>query len=179
MHRISGVFQKTKRIHETPPCSVFSGYLGLRRRGERAVYLHEFAGVRLNQKPLVNCKTARALDDWVRRGAKPAISNFGERLESLRVVAHYTCRIRNNQPGGKVSEHGKGNAIDIAGFRLGNGTEISVLNDWGVGGKGKALSKMRRAACGRVGVVLGPGSDGFHEDHSHFDTSSLDQPYRK
>jgi hypothetical protein len=30
---------------------------------------------------------------------------------------------------------------------------------------------MHRAACGRFGTTLGPGSDGMHEDHLHFDTA--------
>ncbi len=139
--------------------------------------LHEVAGVRLSAKPLVNCKTARALDEWVRRGVKPAVADLDARLESLRVVAHYTCRTRNNQPGAPVSEHGKGNAIDIAGFGLSDGSEISVLRDWGVGEKGQALAEMREAACGRFGVVLGPGSDRFHRDHFHVDTSNLGRPF--
>jgi len=139
--------------------------------------LHEVAGIRLSQKPLVNCQTARALDDWVRRGVKPAVSDIGAQLESLRVVAHYTCRTRNNQPGGRISEHGKGNAIDIAGFRLTNGTEISVLRDWGVGEKGAVLADIHKSACGRFGVVLGPESDRFHQDHFHVDTSNLERPY--
>lgn len=141
------------------------------------VRLHEVAGVRLSQKPLLNCKTARALETWVRRGVKPEISKINERLESLRVVAHYTCRTRNNQSGGKISEHGKGNAIDIAAFRLRDGTEISVLKDWNEGQKGRALKAIHGSACGPFGVVLGPNSDAFHRDHFHLDTSNLGRPF--
>jgi hypothetical protein len=141
------------------------------------VRLHEVAGIALRQRPLVNCKTAKALEQWVRKGVKPAMSDLGARLESLRVVAHYTCRTRNSQRGARVSEHGKGNAIDIAGFRLRDGSEISVLRDWARGEKGRALASMRRSACGPFGVVLGPGSDRFHDDHFHLDTSNLSRPY--
>ena len=34
-----------------------------------------------------------------------------------------------------------------------------------------------RAACGIFGTTLGPGSDGYHEDHLHFDTVSRGSPY--
>lgn len=163
---IIGVAEKPVRSSSSRQCGI-----------DNPVRLHEVAGIGLSQKPLVNCTTARALDDWVRRGVKPAISEIGARLESLRVVAHYACRTRNNQPGGRISEHGKGNAIDIAGFLLADGTEISVLRDWDVGEKGEALASMRAAACGRFGVVLGPGSDRFHRDHFHVDTSNLGRPY--
>jgi len=98
-------------------------------------------------------------------------------VESLRVVAHYTCRTRNNQPGGRISEHGKGNAVDVAGFRMESGSEISVLDDWGKGREGRALSEIWRAACGPFGVVLGPNSDRFHRDHFHMDVSNLQRKY--
>ena len=141
------------------------------------VRVHEVSGIKLSQKPLLNCNAARALDRWVDQGAKPAIRDIGERLESLRVVAHYTCRTRNNQKGGRISEHGKGNAIDVAGCRLESGREITILSDWGVGDDGRALARMRRAACGPFGVVLGPGSDRFHNDHFHMDVSNLSRKY--
>jgi hypothetical protein len=86
-------------------------------------------------------------------------------------VAHYACRTRNSVKGAKISEHGRGRAIDIAAFQLRNGSEISVLKHWGQGGNGKALSKIHRAACGPFGTVLGPKSDRHHRDHFHFDTA--------
>lgn len=144
---------------------------------DQPVRVYEVAGVRLAQAPLLNCSAARALERWVSRGAKPAVADIGEKLESLRVVAHYTCRPRNSQRGARISEHGKGNAIDVAGFRLAGGDEISVLRDWGKGKAGAALAKMRRAACGPFGVVLGPGSDRFHRDHFHMDISNLKRRY--
>lgn len=145
----------------------------------RPVRLFAVSGVRLNAQPVVNCSTAKALRTWIARGARPAIEDIGEELESIRVVAHYACRNRNNASRGRVSEHAKGNAIDIGGFGLRGGDYISVENDWGRRDKGRALRDMRRAACGTFGVVLGPGSDRFHDDHFHFDISNLGRPYCK
>jgi hypothetical protein len=79
--------------------------------------------------------------------------------------------MRNNQPGAKVSEHGSGRAIDIAGIGLNDESEMSVLTDWNSGAKGRALRQMHRAACGPFGTVLGPEADRFHRDHFHFDTA--------
>ena len=119
----------------------------------------------------MNCQTAQALNTWVKTGLKPAVKNRGGGVSSLRVAAHYACRTRNNRKGGKISEHGKGNAIDIAGIGLKNGSEISVLSDWGKGKDGRILKKAHRAACGPFGTVLGPNADRFHRDHFHFDTA--------
>ena len=141
------------------------------------VRVAEVSGIKLAQQPLLNCTAARALNRWVSKSAKPAVADIDEKLVSLRVVAHYACRPRNSQRGARISEHGKGNAIDIAGFGLASGGELSVLRDWSRGDEGRALSQMRRGACGPFGVVLGPGSDRFHRDHFHFDVSNLGRPY--
>ena len=98
-------------------------------------------------------------------------SSKGGGVAQIKVAAHYSCRTRNNRPGAKISEHGKGKAIDISGFRLRDGTEITVLKDYDSWQFGPALRRMRREACGPFGTVLGPGSDRYHNDHFHFDTA--------
>lgn len=97
---------------------------------------------------------------------------MGGGLSGLRVVAHYTCRTRNNRPGARISEHGRGKAIDIAALQLRDGSEIAVLRDWGQGPRGRILRRTHKAACGPFGTVLGPNSDRHHRDHFHFDTAS-------
>lgn len=137
-----------------------------------AIRLQSVAGVPLSQAATINCATAKALKTWVQDGAQPAVGRMGGGISGLRVVAHYACRTRNNQPGAKISEHGRGRAVDIAAVQLADGSEISVLDDWGGGKKGRALRKMHKAACGPFGTVLGPNSDRHHKDHFHFDTAS-------
>lgn len=73
--------------------------------------------------------------------------------------------------------HGRGGAIDIAGYILANGTEVSVLKGWGSDAHGTTLVSMRKGACGTFNTVLGPGSDRFHRDHLHFDTAQGRGPY--
>lgn len=136
-----------------------------------AVRVRSVSGIKLSQSAVIDCTTARALKTWVERGVKPAIGTRGGGVAQIRVAAHYACRTRNNQPGAKVSEHGKGRAIDISGFRLLDGTRITLLRGWGSKSFGSALRKMRAVACGPFGTVLGPGSDRFHNDHFHFDTA--------
>lgn len=139
---------------------------------EDAVKVRSISGVTLSQQALMDCQTARTIKAWMKQGMTPAISGYGGGVAQLHVAAHYSCRPRNNQAGGKISEHGKGHAIDIAGFELRDGRTISVLDDWGGGKKGRMLSQMHSSACGPFGTVLGPESDRFHRDHFHFDTAS-------
>ena len=126
-------------------------------------------GIRLSRPATLDCDTARALDSWVRGSMRPAMGNRGGGVTRIEVAAHYICRTRNNRPGARVSEHGRGRAIDISGFRLANGERVTILNDYQRGQHARALQRMHREACGTFTTTLGPGSDGFHEDHLHFD----------
>lgn len=135
------------------------------------VRITEVDGVTLSSPATINCDTAQALKTWINEGVRPAVGRLGGGVESLRVVASYSCRTRNNQPGARISEHGKGNAIDIAGIRLQNGVEISVLNGWRENPQRQMLRNMHRAACGPFGTVLGPDADRYHQDHFHFDVA--------
>jgi len=135
-----------------------------------AVQIQSVAGVRLSQAAVMDCGTAKALKRWIVDTAKPTFAGQGG-LRGLRVAAHYSCRTRNNQPGAKVSEHGRGRAIDIAGFQLASGAEISVLKGWNAASSAKALRRLHKGACGPFGTVLGPNADRFHQDHFHFDTA--------
>ena len=71
-----------------------------------------------------------------------------------------------------MSEHGKGNAIDLRAFTLADGrtiglTDMTVPKD--------LRSGLRESACHRFTTVLGPGSDGHHEGHIHLDLAERRQ----
>jgi hypothetical protein len=136
------------------------------------VRLRAVDGVALSTPATVNCETARALQTWVQRSLVPTVGRTGGGVSSLRVVASYACRTRNSQSGARISEHGRGNAIDIAGIGLANGTELTVLTGWRDRRDGRILRQLHSGACGPFGTVLGPNSDRFHQDHFHFDVAS-------
>ena len=123
-------------------------------------------GVRLNPPATINCAAASALAEWVDEGLQPAFNN---QVVQLTIADSYSCRPRNNQRGNKVSEHGSGNAIDISGFVLSTGKMMTVLGNYGT-----QIKRAKKAACGTFHTTLGPGSDGYHENHIHLDVA----PYR-
>jgi hypothetical protein len=132
---------------------------------EAPVRVTSIDGIRLSQPATIDCDTAIALKAWIRDGLRPAM---GQReVVELSIAAHYICRPRNNVKGQKISEHGRGKAIDIAGFVFADGSSWTVANDYN-----RQIRKAHKAACGIFGTTLGPGSDGYHEDHLHFDTAS-------
>lgn len=135
-----------------------------------AVQITSVSGVKLSRPSTMDCSTAQALNKWVDKTVKPTFKRRGPVVE-LQVAAHYACRTRNNRKGAKISEHGKGRAIDISGFRMADGEVVTVLNGWRKNPSKKQLTKVWRGACGPFGTVLGPNSDRYHRDHFHLDTA--------
>jgi hypothetical protein len=142
--------------------------IGSRTRGcgiDEPVQVTAIDGITLTQPATLDCGTATALRQWIDEGLRPAFG--GDRVVGLQVAGHYVCRTRNNVRGAAISEHGRGKAIDISGIILEGGRMLTVQDNWN-----SAMRAAYRAGCGIFGTTLGPGSDGYHEDHMHFDTAS-------
>lgn len=131
------------------------------------------AGVALAGEVEVNCSTARTFADWVETGVKPAaVTMLRARLISLRPAAAYSCRGRNGRSGARLSEHAKGNAVDISEFVMSDGRVLDVESGWKAGAAvQRYMHSVWKAACGPFGAVLGPNADKHHRDHFHFDTA--------
>ncbi|MCX8954036.1 extensin family protein [Ruegeria sp. NA] len=135
-----------------------------------AVQITSVSGVALSRPATMDCGTAVALNKWVDKTVKPTFKRRGPVVE-LQVAAHYACRTRNNRKGARISEHGKGRAIDISAFKMADGEVVTVLAGWRKNPSKKQLQKIWRGACGPFGTVLGPNSDSYHRDHFHLDTA--------
>jgi hypothetical protein len=123
--------------------------------------------ISLSPEAILNCNMARATARFMQEVAAPiAKASFGADLTSIGNASAYVCRPRHGTT--KLSEHGLGNAIDIASFTLADGRRIDVKA--GADEKQAAfLDAIRKAACGPFTTVLGPGSDADHNLHFHFD----------
>ncbi|KAF0677214.1 extensin-like domain-containing protein [Profundibacterium mesophilum] len=139
---------------------------------EAPVRVEAVGGVALSPSAVLDCSAAEALATWVKTGLKPAVGRRGGGVSSIRVAADYACRTRNSRAGAKISEHGRGRAIDISALLLKDGTRIDVEQGWGERRDGALLRRLHGAACGPFGTVLGPDSDVYHRDHFHFDSAS-------
>lgn len=137
-----------------------------------AVQITSVGGIPLSQPAVMECATARVLNTWVEEELDRIVGIMRGGVTEIEVAAHYACRTRNSQRGAKLSEHAKGRAIDISGFRLADGSEITVAEHWGKGRRGRILKRLHRSACGPFGTVLGPNADRHHRDHFHFDTAT-------
>jgi hypothetical protein len=123
----------------------------------------------------LRCTTAEALVHWVRDDVAPIAATLGAPLGGVANFDSYECRGRNRVVGAMISEHGKGNAIDIRSLTLANGKSYE-LTDMHV--DKAARERLKASACARFTTVLGPASDGFHENHIHVDLAERRGGYR-
>jgi len=123
----------------------------------------------LNHPAVMSCALASRLDDFEREVVQPlAASELGRKVVRINHLGSFSCRAMRS--GGRLSEHAVGRAIDVAGFRLSDGTTVSVQHDWSERGpKRLFLRHLARRACSYFSVVLTPDSNAEHYDHIHLD----------
>jgi hypothetical protein len=129
-------------------------------------------GVPVTNLGAMTCPAARQFARWAREAVQPAAQAWlGRKVVRIESFGTYSCRPVNNQPGSKLSEHGRANAVDIAVFVLEGGRRISVKDGWNGGDEDtrRFLRAVHQAGCRRFGVTLGPDANAFHRDHLHFD----------
>jgi hypothetical protein len=140
-----------------------------------AVVLPDRTRVPVKPAATLRCTMASAIADWIRIDMAPLAEGIGSRVSELDNFDSFECRGRNRVVGAKLSEHGKANALDVRGLRLANGqfiglTDRTVARD--------VREKVMGSVCARFTTVLGPGSDGYHEDHIHLDLAERHNGYR-
>jgi hypothetical protein len=133
------------------------------------------APIDISPPATLRCETAEAIVTWVREDLVAQAAALGAGLAAVENFDSFECRGQNRVVGAKLSEHGKANALDIRAFRLKNGQVVQPTDP--TAPKEFRLA-MKTSACARFMTVLGPGSDGYHEDHIHVDLAERNGGYR-
>lgn len=120
------------------------------------------------------CAVAAALTLWLRDGVQPAAeTHLGQRVVALDHLGTVNCRRIGGGSDGAWSEHATGNAIDISGFILADGSRVSLLDHWDApDGRSAFLRAARDAACELYATTLSPDYNRAHADHFHLDMAS-------
>jgi hypothetical protein len=126
--------------------------------------------IALNRPATMSCALAARIDDFERGVVQRlAVADLGRYVTRIDHLGAYSCRGTSGHSG-RLSEHAFGLAIDVSGFRLADGTVISVEHDWWTPGpKRDFLHHLATSACFYFSVVLTPSSDRDHFNHMHFD----------
>ena len=117
------------------------------------------------------CPVAAALALWERDVVQTAaIRHLGRRVTGIDHAGSYSCRRIGGGPEGRFSEHSTADAIDVLGFHLAGGGNVSVLRDWnGEADRAAFLRAVRDGGCRLFSTVLSPDYNAAHADHLHLD----------
>lgn len=118
-----------------------------------------------------SCSVAAGLAMWEWNVVQPAaIRYFGQAVTAIEHLGSYACRRMVGKYSAHMSEHATADAIDISGFRLADGTRVTVKGDWrGGGAKAAFLHDVRDGACKLFTMTLSPDYNAAHADHLHLD----------
>jgi hypothetical protein len=140
-----------------------------------AVVLPNKHKVAVTPAATLRCAMASAIADWVRTDVAALAAGQNSEPAVLDNFDSYECRGFNRVPGAHLSEHGRANALDVRAIKLANGQSIE-LTDRSV--PREVRESVLHAVCTRFTTVLGPGSDGYHENHVHLDLAERHNNYR-
>ena len=118
-----------------------------------------------------SCAVAAGLALWEWHVVQPAAQrHLRQPVARIDHFGSYSCRRLYGRTEGAWSEHSTADAFDVAGFRLADGTRISVARDWnGAGVEAAFLREVRDGACDLFSTVLSPDYNEAHRDHLHLD----------
>lgn len=138
-----------------------------------------FSGdVAMKPAATLTCDMALAVAQWTKDELAPAARwRYLSGVKTIHQGSSYSCRrIAGSRT---LSEHGKGNALDVMRIELKNGKDIDVRKPgWFSFRQRGLLNAVRSDACGHFSTVLGPGYDAAHKDHFHFDIKDRRNGYR-
>ncbi|MGL4490912.1 MAG: extensin family protein [Rhizobiaceae bacterium] len=128
----------------------------------------------------LNCHMALAFSQWVKSELQPAArARYWSSVGTVTQASSYSCRNMIGTRGNKLSEHAKGNAIDISKIELKNGKDILVRKKGFFAFRERGLLNTVRAdGCSYFSTVLGPGYNRAHADHFHFDIMDRKSGFR-
>jgi hypothetical protein len=140
-----------------------------------AVVLPDKHRVAVTPPATLRCPMASAIADWIRTDMTSLAAGLGTEPVVLDNFDSYECRGFNRVAGAHLSEHGHANALDVRAIKLANGQSIGLTD--------RTVARDLRetvlhSVCTRFMTVLGPGSDGYHEDHIHLDLMERHNNYK-
>ena len=117
----------------------------------------------------LNCEMALTFAKWTKNELNPAARRrYWSRVKTIHQMSSYSCRRINRSH--SMSEHSKGNALDVGRIELSSGRDIDVEKPGLFAFRTRGfLSNVRADGCEYFSTVLGPGYNYDHRNHFHFD----------
>lgn len=125
----------------------------------------------LRPPAMLRCPMIPQVERWVSDVVEPAARfHFQQPVVEITVAASYSCRAINHKSGGRLSEHGYANALDVSAVTLADGSTFRLKSGWrGSYAEQGFWRDIHRGACQYFTTVLGPEADRYHLDNMHMD----------
>jgi hypothetical protein len=88
--------------------------------------------IALSPPPTLTCDMVATLAGWLEHDVQPlARKHLGAPIARVETMSSYSCRNAYGRAHGRISEHGKADAIDIGSFVTAHGHAALIVSDWG------------------------------------------------
>ena len=166
LKRLGVLYQDVQPIHE--------GQCGI----DFPVKVSAIGSVAMKPAATLTCNMAATFAAWTRNELQPAARwRYFSGVKAIHQGSSYSCR--NIAGEGVLSEHGKGNALDVMSIELNNGDDIDVRKPGLFAFRTRGfLNNVRADGCEYFTTVLGPGYNYDHRNHFHFDIKNRKSGYR-
>jgi hypothetical protein len=125
--------------------------------------------IKMQPAATLNCQMALTFAKWTKDELNPAARRrYWSSVKTIHQLSSYSCRriARSHN----MSEHSKGNALDVGRIELSNGRDIDVEKPGLFSFRTRGfLNNVRADGCDYFSTVLGPGYNYDHRNHFHFD----------
>ncbi|MER8911828.1 extensin family protein [Mesorhizobium sp. M0854] len=166
LKRLGVVYTDVAPIHE--------GQCGI----DYPVKVSAIGSVEMKPAATLTCDMAASFAGWTRNELVPSARwRYFSGVKTIHQGSSYSCRRIAGE--GVLSEHGKGNALDVMSIELNNGDDIDVRKPGLFAFRTRGfLNNVRADGCQYFTTVLGPGYNYDHRNHFHFDIKNRKNGYR-
>ncbi|SDA81719.1 extensin family protein [Mesorhizobium qingshengii] len=142
------------------------------------VKVSAIGNIQMKPAATLTCDMAATFAGWTRNELVPSARwRYFSGVRTIHQGSSYSCR--NIAGEGVLSEHGKGNALDVMSIELNNGDDIDVRKPGLFAFRTRGfLNNVRADGCQYFTTVLGPGYNYDHRNHFHFDIKNRKNGYR-
>ena len=166
LKRLGVVYTDIQPIHE--------GQCGI----DYPVKVSAIGNIQMKPAATLTCDMAATFAGWTKNELVPSARwRYFSGVKTIHQGSSYSCR--NIAGEGVLSEHGKGNALDVMSIELNNGDDIDVRKPGLFAFRTRGfLNNVRADGCQYFTTVLGPGYNYDHRNHFHFDIKNRKSGYR-
>lgn len=167
LKRLGVVYQDVAPIRDGGQCGI-----------DHPVKVTAIGNIAMKPAATLTCNMAASFATWTKKELVPSARwRYFSGVRTINQGSSYSCRKIAGE--GVLSEHGKGNALDVMSIELTNGDKIDVKKPGLFSFRTRGfLNTVRADGCQYFTTVLGPGYNYDHRNHFHFDIKNRRNGYR-